>query len=115
MEFWQAMKSLQEGKSVRCKDWFPNSHAYLTPLGVVLFGIEGRLDIYIHYDWELYEQPIETYTFMEILPGLQEGKVYSRKGRVWKVYKTNSGNHEVIIGVFRIEDFEACDWIEVTS
>lgn len=34
-------------------------------------------------EWEIYEEPEKTYTFMEVVKGLREGKKFRRKSSDW--------------------------------
>lgn len=123
MKFWEAMREMQENnKAVRCKRWYPESHAYLTLSGVVLYQVMGRLDMFAMEEWEIYQEPEKTYSFMEIVPLLKEGKTFKRKkahsdynlylklrglcqGRLfWKCGRE---------ALMDISDIEADDWVEV--
>ena len=62
MKFWEAVKSMQEGKKVRLFTWSPNQYIYLNETTKIvdetghLYGID-----YISMEnvWELYEEKRE--------------------------------------------------------
>lgn len=120
MKFWEAMKALEEGKRVRYTGW-GNSRCYIT------HSIHTSLIHQVNVremggEWELYEEPEKTYSFMEVVRGLREGKAYKRKGwddhtrpfswdapmRSPMRYTERTEKH-----FFSLNDFEATDWVEV--
>lgn len=120
MKFWEAMKAIEEGKKVRLIDRSVDSSIYSEDnISYALAECSARwIDILIHYEWELYEKPQKTYTFMEVIRGLKEGKKFKRP--TWKETNFFWSNHSILvnelneIGHFLIfDDFEATDWIEV--
>lgn len=128
MKFWEAMKALEEGKKVRCKTWSKGGNIYIElPIGspnkfLSESGRSAQLcissDLHLFDEWELYEEPVKTYSFIEILPFLKDGKkarrncfrgdahIYLKKtGRIsW----SNGDNFP-----FSFQDFEVTDWILV--
>lgn len=129
MKFWEALKHIQEGKKVRVKDWNDDWYVYKSPSGKCIIDEEGK-PVHLTYEdslcveWELYEEPEKTYTWMEVVEGLKEGKVFARKkfksstirsfrtlspfGRI--IRPTNHRDHPPDI---LLEDYQATDWIEV--
>lgn len=108
MKFYQAMKSLEEGKKVRCKSWSE---------GIFLY--DGQSSLYhtplcymseVHKEWELYEEHQTTYTFAEVVKGLREGKKFVRSGQASDLALFVMG-HEIYprskygIQTLKMEDF----------
>lgn len=121
MKFWEAMKALEEGHKVHCKDWSFGSF-------IDRKGDDSRIENpYLEWvpcidkEWELYDEPEKTYSFEGILHGLKEGKSFRRKcwiGDEAIVYADRAGNiHFLEDGklpyTWTIRDVEATDWIEV--
>lgn len=118
MRFHEAMKLLEEGKKVRCKEWveeyFISSSEENLSEGMDIFWFHEK-------EWELYEEPKKTYTFAEVVRGLKEGKKFTRKG--WGDVFVKLENHMIFsytgdacLGIrwfSFIEDLEATDWVEV--
>ena len=133
MKFWEAMKHLEEGKKVRCVKWGKNGNIHIKlPIGRPIelldeSGCSTQLLIssshHLFEEWELYEEPVKTYSFQEIIPFLKEGKKVKRKnwGISWSLHRTI--NSDWIIRKDIIEDFnlpniclqnlEATDWVVV--
>lgn len=119
MKFWEAMKALEEGKKVRKKRW--EKDAFL-PTRRNLDGSEWIIlaTIGLNEDWELYEEPEQTYSFMEVVKGLKEGKEFRRKS--WpnkeysiKLFVPGIMNSKTASACYLYpEDFEASDWVEIT-
>ena len=67
--------------------------------------------------WELYEEPQKTYSFMEVVKQLKEGKKFERKKWTNSYVRILHGNvlriREDLGYCLSLEDFEAADWIEV--
>ncbi len=133
MKFWEAMKALQEGKKVRCKDWDNKSFYDYRPdyfLHSDMLFSPGNLcshqfsdDEILYCQWELYEEPRQSISFMEVVQGLKTGKRYKRP--LWEDGKsfgpTCYCKNHVRINLYggepwdlEIEDLEATDWVEVT-
>lgn len=129
MKFWEAMKALEEGKKVRPRDYPSSYYVYVGPRNnLCVHSPQGDFDkadcplnrVYID-EWELYEEPEKTYTFMEVVKGLREGKSFVRAGR--DVPDAISSHHKRWPGSyiftalepshFTLEDLEATDWVEV--
>lgn len=120
MKFWEAMKALEEGKTVKKDSWSCGAHIHkgcLSPCTQtdVLLSCVGS-------EWELYEEPEKPISFAEVVKGLKEGKRFKRTH--WdEVYIYHSApkrgelmvmDSEDNVGArFVIEDFEATDWVEV--
>lgn len=117
MKFWEAMKALEEGKKVRMLSWPSTSYISNTENTT---GLQGCLLISNGWNkiWEIYEEPQKTYTFMEVVKGLKEGKRFRRKD--WN----NSASFYMVSGElyaydkdkyikFGLQEYEADDWIEV--
>ncbi len=121
MKFWEAMKALEEGKKIRCKEWPSN-------VWDSKYGTNGShllsLDVYSSHEWELYEEPLVTLSFAEVVIRLKEGKKFRRlswnKGFYIHISRmkndlvycfTNEGTQYVYI--MTIGDIDATDWIEM--
>ena len=113
MKFWEAMKALEEGKRVRKKNWNKQSwidrnsshcgQTYEIPLPP-----SGD-------EWELYEEPERTLSFLEVVAGLKEGKKFRRMS--WHsefIVKIEPMTGFILFSqpIFP-QDFLANDWIEV--
>ncbi len=134
MKFWEAMRALEEGNSVKPSTWEGHIKWHLENWnGTKIIkttngspGIDFSVYLYQHLsdEWEIYEEPQKTYSFIEIIKGLKEGKKFRR--RFWNEESLlGSEETQEILGYRRltnqkgrittlfIEDFEATDWIEV--
>lgn len=123
MKFHEAMKALEEGKRVRyslspCEHWIDKSRLLQW---MKYLAKQEHLDCN-KYEWELYEEPHKTYTFMEVVQGLKEGKKFKRKnftgwietnknGMIFSFQENDSLGSRYMT---YISDYEATDWIEVT-
>ena len=75
MKFSDAMKALEEGKEVRCIRWPSKdkcSHGNLYTALVSHEPIDYALE------WEIYQEPEKTYTFMEVVEGLKDRQKFKR-------------------------------------
>lgn len=107
MKFWEAMKALEEGKKVRCLRWSCSGYIENT-----------RMFNYSEYEWELFCDPVKTYTFMEAIQLMKEGNKMRRPN-----YREDSSIFANKIGRIKwsngdrfpidIADIEANDWIAV--
>lgn len=135
MKFWEAMKAIQEGKTVRFTQWAQGLTLNRDDWMVGQFD-EREFD---SDDWEVYEEPKPTLSFMEVVKGLKEGKRFWRPsfgegdyiGRLkasnpvlhkgdniarWQecnLVVMNPGKNCSCTWNPTIEDFEATDWEEV--
>jgi hypothetical protein len=119
MKFWEAMKALEEGNKVRCLSWekdniLPYEHEDDPNCITVHIDWERLLKT----DWEIYEAPAKTYTFMEAVKLMKEGKTMRRI--IWNTYEYIRFKGGMIMDEgetpdmrFIDEDFEATDWIVV--
>lgn len=124
MKFWEAMKALEEGKKVRCCNWLKHEfifkelkYGFISYINDIWKGPSGY---WVCNEWEIYEEPIKTYSFMEILPFLKEGKKIKRNdwSHHWKIING-------LICIFCEEEYlpahiypkylEATDWIIVND
>lgn len=115
MKFWEAMKALEEGKKVRASNW--EKEVWIDKDSDQT-GLPMILNLFALHEWELYEEPEKTYSFMEVVQGLREGRKFVRKGHAsdlalfvmgFEIYPRSKFG----IQNMRMEDFEATDWIEV--
>lgn len=132
MRFWEAMKALEEGKKVWCPSVIGMVKWHLSndTKEMIIIAENGRAGIDFSYylyqalnkEWELYEEPQKTYSFMQMLPFLKDGKRFKRKH--WDkegVFLGTCIYSPCTPVVFidntqcrlNIEDYEAQDWIEV--
>jgi hypothetical protein len=113
MKFWEAMKALDEGKKVRLKKWILD--IYLDKYAAYSFIFPYDCSD----EWELYEEPVKTYSFSEIFPFLKEGKQCKRKNSPSCLFirdgRLVQEDDRVIFHCIYIslEDLEATDWIVV--
>lgn len=119
MRFWEALKNYEEGRCIRCSSWPKDKYISLKKYDGVSF-----LDYYDWrycngQDWELYEEPVQLLSWLEVVKGLKEGRSYRRQG--WDKKRFANGDDEIlmhgteILGITELflEDFEANNWIEV--
>ena len=119
MKFWQAMKALEEGKTVKCLDWdeiIPSKEEESVPLGVCKVSIDWMQ--LIDTKWELYEEPVQLLSFSDVVKGLKEGKKFGRE--IWSngpyILLKHGYIHWDCEGdpvSLPIKDLEANDWVEV--
>lgn len=113
MKFWEAMKALEEGKKVRNINWDKEGFIYLDEYSVC---DENNFDVddsvidgyFVTSEWEIYKEPVKTYTFLEMIEQVKFGKSAYRKD--WLVTRRAISKD---VGDFSIEDTEAKDWIVV--
>jgi hypothetical protein len=122
MKFWEAMKALEEGKKVRCLKWIKNEFIFKDPKHGFISDNDdiwkGPSGYWICEEWELYEEPVKTYTFTEAIQLMKQGKCIKRKD--WIGFIREQGDSHLYwnrLGVGRfsptIEEIEATDWIIV--
>lgn len=74
MKFWEAIKALEEGKKVRKIGWVKNDYVHLSK--GLLIDEDGQYFEFDHKDfvgsWEIYEEAVITYTFMEAIKDLED-------------------------------------------
>jgi hypothetical protein len=122
MRFWEAQKSLDEGKKIRHKTWENGKWVSLhldnykpNEPTQNYFAIVGHF----REGWELYEEPNKLISFAEVIKGLKEGKKFRRA--IWSSEKficmsyiyAHIWHHKGDAAAFSVQDFEAKDWIEV--
>lgn len=118
MKFSEAMRALEEGKSVRCKSWGLNEFWSFKSGGTMYTTIPDIFTLATR-QWELYEEKAPRMNFSEVVRGLKLGKRFRRVA--WEVgrflfvdeYKNPrcnfyGGEPWPLI----IEDFEEADWVE---
>lgn len=128
MKFWEAMKALEEGKKVRCKDFeILNLYIYkYDDNGITYSEGPGTCDLFWSFfkDWEIYEKPPITHSFSSIVRLAKEGKIKKFRRQSWDDqrysyfwcddYKTVMVACELPgAACFRLQDFDALDWIAV--
>ena len=116
MKFWEAMKAIEEGKKVRSKDW-PQTQ------WVAKGDMADTFDRSSVDEWELYEEPEQLFTFMQVLPMLRAGRKFRRNNKTWiidgYIYMFGNDpegflhNHLNFLCALTLADFEATDWVEV--
>lgn len=124
MKLWEALKEAKQGKRIRRFD----HQEPMTWVELCEFFTNCCWDeVNSHFcsdEWEVFEKPIKTYSFMEILPYLNEWKKFSRKK--WEPSDVYLGSFRDAIDAgmriglmnnsyrtLRIEDYQANDWYEV--
>lgn len=125
MKFYEALKALEDGAKIRSVN-DPSGQYLIKILDAVLLRSEGKmydksstaLGNLILQEWEIYEEPETTYTFMEVVKELREGKkfirTYWRPDRLNMVLtRTGLVNSFLHPQIMCVEDFEATDWVEV--
>lgn len=122
MKFWEAMKALEEGKKVRCREWVRClwvDKKSLNSAANVCIDLSHDTDT----DWELYEKPLQLHSLWELIPALKEGKTVRREnGWDHPIHGISMRQPLRYVGsetseqsgqkhFFSIEDLEASDWI----
>lgn len=112
MKFWEAMKYVEQGKTVTPSDCeYPINKEILTQ-----DALDTGWATYWDDEWEIYEESEITYSWMEVVQGLKQGKKYRRKGWSSSIYITSKDEGVYVVngsGYRWIADYEATDWIEV--
>ena len=122
MKFSEAMAALEAGKKVRLPEWPESQYIHLQQHWIQ----DERLrdcDIdcsWIKDNWELYEEPIKMYSFMEAVQLMKEGKKVKRLHGSFGDFSIKRAPcdfifycKESISFPLRISDVEATDWIIV--
>lgn len=111
MKFWEAMKALEEGKKITCLEWAGTSGDYIDKERLLAndYAYEGPFSHW-QSEWELYEEPVQTFTFIQVIQGLKEGKGFKRKSWEHPDCVLYNKNRNIFL---ILEDFEANDWIWV--
>ena len=114
------MAALEEGKKVRRKNWPSKEYIHNWKQED---GSEWMIcaSICLNSEWELYEEPEKTYSFMEVVKGLKDGKKFKRKTwGEWYIFYCLTGatlyvqgKQKIDFSPYSIESFEATDWVEV--
>lgn len=117
MEFWEAMKAFREGKYIRKKNWHKDFYWSLKNISETYICFSDFVTLSSD-DWELYEEPDQTYSLAEVLKGLRQGKKFVRKGRGSDMALFIAGPEifprtKYGVETLTMEDLEANDWIEV--
>lgn len=126
MKFWEAIKALEDGNKIRCKDW-PGGYYLYAQLNVyderILVDEECRAifsAIHVDKEWEIYQDPVKTYSFMESMELLKEGKKVKRKEwhSGWLTIERSCICHQdeymdPAPRHFYLKDIEASDWVVV--
>ena len=114
MKFWEAMKAVEEGKNVRCKEWKEMESMWLHS---AIVG-KKRLDnlwSFINKEWEVCDET-KYVGIQEVVEGLKSEKKFSRK--TWEITRHDYRPSLKFLGgssenILSIEDFFATDWYEV--
>ncbi len=117
MKFEEAFTILREGRKVKSRDRMFDSLEDLSEYLNIL-NKRGILRNF-NMEWELYEEPVKTYSFMEMIPLLKEGKKFKRP--IWGDYFLGYSHSFYLQGKnvpcdaspFNMENIEANDWLEV--
>ena len=113
MKFWEAMKAVDDGMTVKIKV-LDKAHPFRHIVGADWFALLAS-------EWELYEETKMTCTFREVVEGLKQDKKFRRKGWISSVYIQASPYLKIVTlqnsgsECLSIEDYEATDWIDVTN
>ena len=120
MKFSEAMKALEEGKKVRLPIWPKEDYLDNSLMGGNIEHMSIPWPYCLRYDWELYEEPIKMYSFMEAVHLMKEGKKVKRLHGSFGDFSIKRAPcdfifycKESISFPLRISDVEATDWIIV--
>jgi len=110
MKFWEAMKALDEGKHVRCKEWEERERTALVGIKIL-----DNLWSFINKEWEVCDET-KYVGIQEVVEGLKSEKKFSRK--TWEITRHDYRPSLKFLGgssenILSIEDFFATDWYEV--
>jgi len=124
MKFWEAIKEFEEGKRIRCKSWaskdfWAQTDHHNSQRKWMWDDCHYRVMRMMEEEWELYEEPVQTYKFWELIPALKEGKKIKRKETDVIIFLKNTflfwkyDNNDALgmRYLFTVEDFEADDWV----
>lgn len=118
MKFWEAMKALEEGKKVRKSEWDPKYYLVKDKNSGNIVDEENNLhaDCKQYDDWELYEEPVKQYNFLEAVHLMKKGNVMRRE--CWRTGFIHSDGlifKEKIHNKFQpiVDDIVAKDWVVV--
>lgn len=123
MKFWEAMICYEHGKKVRCKDWPENRFCHKVKDNT---SAADRMNLWFDKDkeWEIYEEPQKTYTFMEAVQLMKQGKKMGRKNldgflnmyddeKIWFITTANEESYKIFLRGLKLQDVEATDWVVV--
>lgn len=124
MKFWEAMKCLEEGKKVRCKDWPDKKRYHISDANLLMVSSFSIFVDEVYKEWEIYEEPPMTHSFPLIIRLAREGKIKKFRRHSWDdehysyfwcdEWKTIRFHTSLCdSATFLLEDIEALDWIEV--
>lgn len=109
MNFLEALKLAKEGKCIRDIEWYHSDYIYINDKNFVnelhspyTPSIMEMLD-----EWEIYEKRPKTYTFIQAIEALKEGKMIRRYGHDRELSNKIKNNAEI----FSYDDLEARDWL----
>ena len=121
MKFWEAMKALSEGKKVRIITWEPNDK-WVCNEGMTGWLYQAARDRDCN-EWEIYEEPVKTFSFMEMVDHFEKYKMQGKFKRPhWedgKFFFVDAYNHARINfyggepWYTFVDDIRATDWIQV--
>lgn len=117
MKFSEAMKALEDGKKVRCCSW--GEEEWVNKDTILPDWMRLNCSCLIDQYWEVYEEPKPKLSFVEVVKGLKQGKIFKRAKWPEGMYVYEDKYEHVHINLyggelwhFKIEDFEATDWQE---
>lgn len=120
MKFWEAMRVLDEGHKVRHYSWYKEEFIRLDMIDGLLDEKDSLTCLHINNDsikglWLFYEEQPKTYTFMEAIQFMKQGKCIKRKD--WSHFIDKRGDSQLYwdrigAGIYSptISDIEATDW-----
>lgn len=115
MKFYEALKTLEEGKKIRCVQWDKSDYWNITDSDAKIWNdCFYRTKLAILCNWEIYDEL--GLCFSEIIEGLKNGKHYRRKSWNTEAYIKCSilscevTDHWDLFFKFTIDDIAAKDW-----
>lgn len=118
MKFWEAMKAMEDGKKVTWSGFNNGTYIDKSNIGFLCLGDFYLKDL-IGNEWELYEEPVQMFSFAEVVNGMKQGKKYKRKDWqlkyhfVIQVHDNHFFDQHGDQFYLNISHVEATDWIEV--
>lgn len=109
MRFWEALRELENGKSIIREDYEKDPFHSLEDLAKFMSNMRSP-EILGDFTsiWQLYEEPQKLLSFPEVLEGLKKGKKFKRKD--WDGWINEKSFPPFML---YLSDIQATDWIEV--
>lgn len=123
MKLSEAIEAFEIGNKIRRADWEPSEYVYWLKKGKKIIDEDGdEIDFTIEEgdltsEWEVYKEPVKTYSWAEVCEGLLAGKQFRRA--LWRPqwYVTRDPWYGTVVfpptDRLTVNDYQATDWVEV--